>query len=51
MSPLGAIPAACGGSLVYAAGLLGFGYVTWEEWAPLRAPIVGVARRMLPAIR
>jgi O-antigen/teichoic acid export membrane protein len=51
MSPLGAIAAATGGSLVYAVALLGFGYVTWEEWAPLRAPIVGVARRMRPAIR
>jgi O-antigen/teichoic acid export membrane protein len=51
ISPLGAIVAAIGGSLIYAVALLGLGYVTWEEWASLRAPIVGMARRLRPATR
>lgn len=51
MAGFGPIAAAVGGSTVYAAGLLGFGYVSWEEWAPLRTPITGLARRLRPTTR
>jgi O-antigen/teichoic acid export membrane protein len=51
VKPIGAVEAAVAGSLVYAGALLGLRYVTWDEWAPLRAPLVGLARRLRPATR
>jgi O-antigen/teichoic acid export membrane protein len=48
LQSFGGIVAAVGGSAVYAGTLLALRYVTWEEWAPLREPIAGMARRVLP---
>jgi O-antigen/teichoic acid export membrane protein len=45
--PVGHLAAAIAGGGVYTAALLALRYVTWEEWAPLRAPL----RRLMPAIR
>lgn len=50
-SRFGAIASATGGGLVYIVILLVLGYVTWDEWAPLRAPLKVMVRRFRPATR
>jgi O-antigen/teichoic acid export membrane protein len=48
--PISRVGAGLGGGAIYALALIGSGYVTWDEWAPLRAPVVRVAARVARAM-